>query len=167
MLFLSKDNNNGFIVVDTEDWSKERVDNVLLHRLEGFGIKIHNRDCQKAILQLLQSYYVLQTEVGGGSTLDLCDEYIADVIGMESLQYDLGSSCIDLLKDVKSKFKELKKQWGTLTTSIFSYDGIYLAFSDTIKSVNNGKETRNNSIYNFCSVYGFDKEITSDTLWLI
>lgn len=166
MLFLSKD-DKGFNVVDTEDWSKERVDNVLLHRLEGSGIKIHDRDCQKAILQLLQSYYVLQTEVGGGSTLDLCDEYIADCIGMESLQYDLGSSCIDLLKDVKSKFKELKKQWGTLTISIFSYDGIYLAFSDIIKSVDNGKETRNNSIYNFCSVYGFEKDVASDTLWLI
>lgn len=166
MLFLSRD-EKGFIVVDTEDWSKEQVNKATVKRLEGTGLIINDNDCQKEILQLLQAHYILQLEVGGGSTLDLCDEFIGDVIGLSSLQYDLGSSCIDLLRDVKSKFLSLKNKWSTLTTDIFSYNGIYLAFSDTVKSVNEGKQTKANGVYNFCKVYGFDGEIAYNTLWIL
>lgn len=166
MLFLSRD-EKGLIIVDTEDWSKEQVNKATVKRLEGAGLTINDNDCQREILQLLQSHYMLQLEVGGGSTLDLCDEFIGGVIGLSSLQYDLGSSCIDLLRDVKSKFSNLKNKWGTLTTDIFSYNGIYLAFSDTVKSVNEGKQTKADGVYNFCKVYGFDGEIAYNTLWIL
>lgn len=111
MLFISRQKGNKIGVVDTDDWKEEVLTLEQLQSIRSEGITIQDASVQSEILSFMFLYDGLVTEVGGGSTLDMLDEYLNNNVGFDSIAYELGSSESDLVMDVKSSYTRLKEKW--------------------------------------------------------
>ena len=111
MLFISRQIGNKVGVVDTDDWKEEVLTLEQLHCIRSGGITIQGASVQSEILSFMFLYDCIVTEVGGGSTLDMLNEYLNDNVDFSAIAYEIGSSESDLVRDVKSSYKNLRKKW--------------------------------------------------------
>lgn len=111
MLFISRQRGNKVGVVDTDDWKEEVITLEQLQSIRNRGITIQDASIQSEILSFMFSYDCIVTEVGGGSTLDMIDEYLNDNVDFSAIAYEIGSSTSDLVRNAKSSYKSLKKKW--------------------------------------------------------
>lgn len=140
MLFVSRQIGNKVGVVDTDDWKEEVITVEQLRSIEG-GITIEDASVQSDILSFMFLYDGLVTEIGSGSTLDMLNEYLNDIVGFDSIAYELGSSESDLVMDVKSSYKRLKKKWSDLDVSDGDFN-LYYTIHSCLVARHNGDSVR-------------------------
>lgn len=164
MLFLS-DSSIGIVVVDTKDWSKEIVTKTLLNKYSKAGLMIADNMFQESVLEIIQSLYNIQSEIGGGSTFDMCEEYIRGNIDASGIAYDIDNFSMSLLNDIKEKYNELKNRYN-LKDEECIYKRMYETFVDIARSTERRSISRDEAIGLFCNIYSFDKRIVARKIWV-
>lgn len=140
MLFISRQIGNKVGVVDTDDWKEEVVTVEQLQSIR-MGMVIEDESVQSDILSFMFLYDCLVTETGSGSTLDMINEYLNDNVDFNSIAYELGSSESDLVMDVKSHYKRLKKKWSDLDVSDGDFN-LYYKIHNCLMARHNGDSAR-------------------------
>ena len=154
--------NKGY-VLDISDYTKERLpDNVfkLMKKLCMFA----SSNTQADLIKLLYNYYCLMNRVWYG-TIDLCNAYLDNKIGLYHIRYDLSNEDLYDLDDVKDKLDELRKYDTSLIADYFCKSYLLKDFKDMMDNLKRGEPERNSELVSvFCEKSCLDEDIVKDVL---
>lgn len=161
ILLLIK-SNKGY-VLDISDYIKERLpDNVskIMKKLCMFA----SSDTQADLIKLLYNYYCLMNRVGYG-TIDLCNDYLDNKIGLHHIRYELSNEDLYDLDNVKDKLDELRKYDTSLTADYICKSYLLEDFKDMMNNLKRREPEHNSELVSiFCDKSCLDEDIVKDVL---
>ncbi len=150
-------------MLDISDYIKERLpDNVfkLMKKLCMFA----SSNTQADLIKLLYNYYCLMNRVGYG-TIDLCNAYLDNKIGLYHIRYDLSNEDLYDLDDVKDKLDELRKYDTSLTADYLCKSYLLEDFKEMMDNLKRREPEYNSELVStFCDKSCLDEDIVKDVL---